>query len=200
LPNKDKYANATDDLSSDAYLDLLKRFTVAALNYAKYVFVNVQSVAGNKVALIEWLYEFRNWYADTLIWDKETGEPAMAKNVLNSRFEYVHVFSAPALRVLGCKEFRGTLDNVLALNSRQDKDRAIVHKASYPVAFARFFVDNFTNPQAAILDPFGGTGTTLISCQQAGRVGRMLELDPGYCAVILQRCVDAFGAQPQRLV
>ena len=38
-----------------------------------------------------------------------------------------------------------------------------------------------------MLDPFGGSGSTLIACEKAGRQGRLIELDPRYCDVIIQR-------------
>ena len=38
-----------------------------------------------------------------------------------------------------------------------------------------------------VLDPFGGSGTTLIACEQSGRAARLLELDPKYVDVIIER-------------
>lgn len=41
-------------------------------------------------------------------------------------------------------------------------------------------------------DPFAGSGTTLIACENLGRYGRAVEISPAYCAVILQRYLDSF--------
>jgi len=38
-----------------------------------------------------------------------------------------------------------------------------------------------------VLDPFGGSGSTLIACEKTGRQARLVELDPRYCDVIVQR-------------
>ena len=38
-----------------------------------------------------------------------------------------------------------------------------------------------------VLDPFGGSGTTLIACEKVGRQARLIELDPRYCDVIVRR-------------
>ena len=42
-------------------------------------------------------------------------------------------------------------------------------------------------PGSLVLDPFGGSGTTLIACEQRGRRCRMMEIDPHYCDVIIDR-------------
>jgi DNA modification methylase len=45
-----------------------------------------------------------------------------------------------------------------------------------------------------VLDPFGGSGTTLIAAQKSGRLGRLIEYDPAYCDVILRRFEAVTGA------
>ena len=44
-----------------------------------------------------------------------------------------------------------------------------------------------------MLDPFGGSGSTLIACQKAGRQARLIELDPKYVDVIIRRVQDYSG-------
>lgn len=46
-----------------------------------------------------------------------------------------------------------------------------------------------------VYDPFGGSGTTMVACNNLGRKCRMIEIDPSYCAVILQRMSD-LGLSP----
>lgn len=196
-PSKVKYQAYADDLAQGDYLTFLRTFTTLALKHADYCFVNIQSLAGNKVALIDYLYQMRDHYADTIIWDKQVAEPAIGTRVLNSRFEYIHIFSQQATRAIGCQPFRGTIDNVLTLNSRQDKQFSDVHKATYPVAFATWGVGHFTTPDAVVYDPFGGSGTTMVACEQLQRQCRMMELEPKYCAVILERMKGA-GCEPCR--
>ena len=48
------------------------------------------------------------------------------------------------------------------------------------------------------MDPFGGSGTTLIAAEKTGRVGRMIELDPKYVDVIVRRWQDWTGEQATR--
>ena len=46
-----------------------------------------------------------------------------------------------------------------------------------------------------MLDPFGGSGSTLIACEKAGRQARLIELDPKYCDVIVRRWQEWRGEQ-----
>jgi DNA modification methylase len=48
-----------------------------------------------------------------------------------------------------------------------------------------------SRPNGVILDPFGGSGTTLLAAQQTGRAARLIELDPIYCDVIIRRALEA---------
>jgi len=61
------------------------------------------------------------------------------------------------------------------------------HPTMKPIALVERAIRNSTAPGAVILDPFGGSGTTLIAAARAGRVARLVELDPHYCDVIRRR-------------
>jgi DNA modification methylase len=50
-----------------------------------------------------------------------------------------------------------------------------------------------------VYDPFVGSGTTIIACEQLGRKCRAMEIDPGYVAVSIQRWADATGKTPKLL-
>jgi DNA modification methylase len=49
-----------------------------------------------------------------------------------------------------------------------------------------------------VLDPFGGSGTTLIAAEKSGRVARLIELDPKYVDVIVRRWEDFTGQKAIR--
>ena len=49
-----------------------------------------------------------------------------------------------------------------------------------------------------VLDPFGGSGTTLIAAEKSGRVARLMELDPKYADVIVRRWEDFTGKEAIR--
>lgn len=179
-----KYANDNDNKTETEYLNLLVDFTNNTLLFSEYSFVNIQSLSGNKIALIDFLYNMKSFYADTLIWQKQNAQPAMSENVLNSQFEYVHVFSHKANRHIGTKKFRGTLSNVLDI-SKQNKNAVKEHNATFPVDFAAHFVQNFC--EHSVLDLFLGSGTTMVASHQLNRKCYGMELDPKYCQVIVDR-------------
>ena len=179
-----KYANDSDDKSEDEYLKLLTDFTNNTLLFSEYSFVNIQSLSGNKTALIDFLYNMKSVYADTLIWNKQNSQPAMAENVLNSQFEYVHVFSNKANRVIGTKKFRGTLSNVIEI-SKQTQNKVKEHNATFPIDLAAHFILNFC--EKSVLDLFLGSGTTMVAAHQLNRKCYGMELEPKYCQVIVDR-------------
>ena len=184
-----KYANDNDNKTETDYLNLLVDFTNNTLLFSEYSFVNIQSLSGNKIALIDFLYNMKSFYADTLIWQKQNAQPAMAENVLNSQFEYVHVFSHKANRHIGTKKFRGTLSNVLDI-SKQNKNAVKEHNATFPVDFAAHFVSNFC--ELSVLDLFLGSGTTMVAAHQLKRKCYGMELDPKYCQVIIDRMLNSY--------
>jgi len=61
-----------------------------------------------------------------------------------------------------------------------------------PVELIERAVRNSSKSNDVILDPFGGSGSTLIACEATGRRARLIELDPKYVDVIVKRW-QSFG-------
>ena len=75
-----------------------------------------------------------------------------------------------------------------------------IHPTQKPVElFTRPLMFNTQKGDVA-LDPFMGSGSSLIACENTGRILRGIELDPGYVAVILQRYKDTFPDKEIRLI
>lgn len=74
-----------------------------------------------------------------------------------------------------------------------DKDTAYEHPTQKPVALAARAIHN-SNPQT-VLDIYGGSGSTLIACEQLDRTCYMMELDPKYCDVIRKRYAKFIGQE-----
>lgn len=68
------------------------------------------------------------------------------------------------------------------------------HPTMKPVKLFDYLIQNSSKKGDAILDTFGGSGTTIIACEQNGRCGYSTELDPKYCDVIVQRYINLKGS------
>lgn len=73
-----------------------------------------------------------------------------------------------------------------------------LHPTMKPVELVERAIRNSSRPGNSVMDPFGGSGTTLIAAEKTGRVGRMIELDPKYVDVIVRRWQDWTGKQATR--
>ena len=67
------------------------------------------------------------------------------------------------------------------------------HPTSKPVGLLAYPIGNSTQANGIVLDLFGGSGSTLIACEQADRICYMMELDEKYASVILRRYVEFKG-------
>ena len=62
-----------------------------------------------------------------------------------------------------------------------------------PVALVERAIRNSSKSRDIVLDPFGGSGSTLIACEKAGRHARLIELDPKYVDTIILRWQEFSG-------
>lgn len=63
------------------------------------------------------------------------------------------------------------------------------HPTMKPIPLLAYPIMNSTMSNCTVLDPFGGSGSTLIACEQTNRICYMMELDPKYCDVIVNRYI-----------
>jgi DNA modification methylase len=68
-----------------------------------------------------------------------------------------------------------------------------LHPTMKPVALVERAIRNSSKTRDIVLDPFGGSGSTLIACEKAGRQARLVELDPKYVDVIVLRWQEFGG-------
>lgn len=78
-----------------------------------------------------------------------------------------------------------------------DKDKTS-HPTQKPVELYIKSLENHTSPGEYVYDPFGGSGTLIIACQKLNRRALVMELDPKFVDVILQRFKDFTGIEPKR--
>ena len=68
------------------------------------------------------------------------------------------------------------------------------HPTMKPIPLLAYPIMNSTMSNAVVLDPFGGSGSTLIACEQTDRICYTVELDEKFCDVIVKRYIEQVGS------
>ena len=182
-----KYNNFDDNMPMDEYFKFNKKIILECLRISEITFYNVQFITGNKTALFKLIGEFSEQLKEVIIWDKVNAQPAMRDNVLNSQYETILVFDkkdAISRRFKSCNFKRGTLSNVWKIKRERKKYN---HGATFPLELATTVIENFTDKNDFILDPFMGTGTTGLACKMLNRNFIGIEIDKEYFDISKKR-------------
>jgi len=190
----------TDNGKSSLYIDdgaehnifewyeLMVKSTELALKYTDGVMINLQMLANNKRHMIKWLNDYADKFIDVMIWDKGIRAPALACNVMNSDFEFVFMFGAEnSTRAIPHADFRGTMHNIVKIDVGHN-EFSDVHAAVFPVALPSHIL-NVCSKATSVLDIFAGTGTTMIAAEQLGRKSYLMDLEPAYVDLIVDRYI-----------
>jgi DNA modification methylase len=70
-----------------------------------------------------------------------------------------------------------------------------LHPTQKPVELIERAIRNSSKTRDTVLDPFAGSGSTLIACERTGRQARLIELEPLYCDVVVRRYFEYCGKQ-----
>ncbi len=68
------------------------------------------------------------------------------------------------------------------------------HPTMKPIPLLAYPIGNSSMANSVVLDPFGGSGSTLIACEQTDRICRTIELDEKFCDVIVNRYIEQAGS------
>jgi len=133
-------------------------------------------------------YKWNNfWFAKKpqgfLVWfDKTKQSPS----------NIAHLCKSELILIFGKVYERFAWDTLEVQQPRNDGLREL-HSCPKPLELWNKIIDT-QKSASVIFDPFGGSGTTMIACENLGRKCRMIELSENYCAVILDRMTTAFPA------
>lgn len=124
-----------------------------------------------------------------IVWHKPGGGIGDLKKTFSSDYEIALVWHRGA-------ELTGKrIGSVWTIN--KDASSTYLHPTQKPVALAAEAIDKTTVRDAIVLDLFGGSGSTLMACEQTNRQARLVELDPKYCDVIIQRWENLTGQKAE---
>lgn len=83
----------------------------------------------------------------------------------------------------------GTVTRVFAQKSRSEDN---THPAMFSLHLPTVYIEAMTDKGQGVCEPFAGSGTTLVACQNLNRKCYAIEISPNYCSVILERITTAF--------
>jgi len=179
-----------DSMTSEEFKVFLDK-SFARLNEAllpgamTYVVMSAQEWGNNMQALEE--ADFH--WSSTIIWNKD--------RIVLSRKDY-HTKYEPIW--YGWKEGAA---RIAPLEDRKQSDvwdfdrpsKSEEHPTMKPVPLVKRAIENSSKRKSKVVDLFGGSGTTMIACEQLGRDCFMMELDPKYCDVIIKRWETLTGGK-----
>ncbi|MFA6474721.1 MAG: site-specific DNA-methyltransferase [Patescibacteria group bacterium] len=116
-------------------------------------------------------------FAQLLIW--------MKQHAVIGRLDYLPQHELIMYGWYGTHRFYKNKDKSVLFCPKPQRSR--LHPTTKPVSLLRRLILNNTQVGDVVYDPFGGSGSTLIACEQTQRRCLMMELDPDYYTTILQR-------------
>lgn len=141
---------------------------------------------------------FEEWEFNILVWCKDNPTP-MTNNTFLPDVEYLLYFYKKGrvwnngLDVSVYKKYY----NSNKMEGR--KEAGNVHPTIKPIKIIADKIQVCSNNNGIVLDIFGGSGSTLIACEQLNRKCYMMELDPHYCDVIIQRWENLTGQKAEKI-
>ena len=142
-------------------------------------------VMTNHINLIKMLNIFTDCgfhFIKSLVWDK--GNKIMGQYYM-SQFEYILFFrKGKGVKINNC----GTSDILSVPNKKtKDEDGKNLHDTEKPVELMRILIENSTQPNDIVIDPFVGIGSTALACIKSNRRFMCCELDEHYCNIAKDR-------------
>ncbi len=131
------------------------------------------------------------YFSQAIIWDKQ--HPVLTRK----DFMGAHEWCFYDWREGAAHQFFGPANATDLWSVKKVNPQGMVHLTEKPVELATRAIEYSSKPGEHVLDLFGGSGSTLIAAEQAGRRAFLTELDGLYCDVIVRRW-ERFTGQPAR--
>jgi DNA modification methylase len=132
------------------------------------------------------------YYSQAIIWDKE--HPVLTRK----DFMGAHEWCFYCWREGAAHQFFGPNNATDLWHVKKINPNKMIHLTEKPVELAVRAIQYSSLAGENVLDLFGGSGSTLIAAEQTGRRAFLMELDPPYCDVIVQRFERFTGKKAQR--
>ena len=186
---------ANDNISlSDLYSLLVKAMTNCRESCKDSAVYYVTSPQGGELGLMMMMMKEAGLpVRHMLIWEKNNATFSLGRLDYDYQHEPIFYTWTKSHKNYRKGEFRTTI-------WKYDKPhKSDLHPTMKPVALVANCLRDGSAEHDIVLDLFGGSGTTLIACEQLSRKARLMEIDPHYCDVIITRWETLTGKQAQLL-
>lgn len=192
------FAMASGEMSEAEFIAFLEQFIQHSITVSKdgslhYIFIDWRHICEVVTAGRKHYSELKN----ICVWNKDNGGMG---SLYRSKHELAAVFKAGTASHINNIElgkhgrYRTNVWDYRGVNSfgKQQADLKL-HPTVKPVALIMDAIKDCTRRGHVVLDPFAGSGSTLIACEKTGRMARCIEIDPLYCDVIIRRWQEMTG-------
>jgi len=138
------------------------------------------------------LHDAGLYFSQSIIWDKQ--HPVLTRK----DFMGAHEWCFYGWREGAAHRFFGPNNATDLWSIKKVNPQSMIHLTEKPVELATRAIEYSSRPGENVLDLFGGSGSTLIAAEMTGRRAYLMEIDPLYCDVIVQRWQDFTGQQAER--
>jgi DNA modification methylase len=196
-----EFAMASGEMSEAAFADFLDGFIRLVIRFSRngaihYVFMDWRHMRALLNAADPHYSELKN----LLVWNKTNGGQG---SFYRSKHELIAVFKNGTATHInnfglgGQGRYRTNVLDYPGVNSLHPARRGDLelHPTVKPVALIADLIRDCSRRNGIILDPFGGSGTTILAAERTGRIARVIELDPLYVDVVIQRWERVTGAR-----
>jgi DNA modification methylase len=134
------------------------------------------------------------YFSQAIIWVKE--HPVLTRKDFMGNHEWCFY----GWREGAAHQFFGATNVTDVWSVKKVNPQSMVHLTEKPVELAVRAIQCSSRPGENVLDLFGGSGSTLIGCERTKRKAFLMELDPPYCDVIVERWEKFTGKKAERMV
>lgn len=187
------FEQAAGEMSPAEFIQFLERFIRLAITFSRdgsihYIFMDWRHLPELLKAAKALYAEWKN----LLVWNKDNAGQGSFYRAKHELIAVLKNGTAPHINNFGLGAKGRYRTNVLdypsvnSLHPARKGDLAL-HPTVKPVALIADLIRDCSKRKGVILDPFGGSGTTILAAERTGRIARLIELDPLYVDVAVRR-------------